>query len=61
MEQLNNNINWCIECKDSITPTSNYVYKNGLYYHLFCYLQKLGITLPLNFDEAIYIPEDDIV
>ena len=55
---MNSNTKWCMHCKDSIRENSNYISKNGDYYHLFCYHQKLGIVLPLNFDEALFTPED---
>lgn len=53
-----NTIGWCVECKHSVKSGANHVFKNGMYYHLFCYLQKLGITLPLKFEDETFDPED---
>jgi len=51
---------WCYECKEYIGNKDNSVKKNGKTYHLFCYLQKIGITLPLDFSNDLFIPEEDL-
>jgi hypothetical protein len=38
-------IEWCTYCKEDIEDEAAYVYKNGKYYHLQCYLLMIGVDL----------------
>jgi len=39
---------WCMECKEHITEDEDIVKQHNIYYHLFCYLLKYGIVLPVD-------------
>ena len=39
---------YCLECKEYILEDENIVKENNKYYHLFCYLLRFGIILPID-------------